>query len=43
VERPVSLGLLVATLAFLVYPLAKLAWRALHRKPVAPAAQGDAR
>jgi putative tricarboxylic transport membrane protein len=43
VERPVSLGLLVATLLFLVYPLVKLAWRALRRKPPAPVAQGDAR
>ena len=41
VERPVSLGLLVATLLFLVYPLARLAWRALHRKPATAVAQGE--
>jgi hypothetical protein len=39
----VSLGLLVATLLFLVYPLAKLVWRAMHRKPAAPAVQGEGR
>jgi putative tricarboxylic transport membrane protein len=41
VERPVSLGLLVATALFLVYPLAKLAWRAWLRKPAAAAVQGE--
>jgi putative tricarboxylic transport membrane protein len=33
VERPISLALLVATLGFLLIPLAKRAWLALHRKP----------
>jgi putative tricarboxylic transport membrane protein len=41
VERPVSAALLLATLAFLVYPLVKLAWRAFHRKPATAVAQGE--
>jgi putative tricarboxylic transport membrane protein len=39
--RPVSAALLAVTAAFLVWPLAKLAWRAAHRKPATPAAQGE--
>jgi putative tricarboxylic transport membrane protein len=41
VERPVSAALLAATAVFLVWPLAKLGWRAMHRKPAAPAPQGE--
>jgi putative tricarboxylic transport membrane protein len=41
VERPVSAALLLATLAFLVYPLVKLARRTLHRKPAAGVAHEE--
>jgi TctA family transporter len=36
VERPVSLALLLATLAFLLLPLFKLAYRSLRPKAAPP-------
>jgi putative tricarboxylic transport membrane protein len=42
VDRPVSLGLLLATAVFLVFPLLKLAYRSL-RKPAPPVAEGGPR
>jgi putative tricarboxylic transport membrane protein len=43
VDRPVSLGLLLVTLVFLVFPLLKLAYRSLRRKPATAAAGGESR
>jgi len=42
-NRPVSLALILMTLAFLLFPLAKLAWRYFHGKSAADAAQGGER
>jgi putative tricarboxylic transport membrane protein len=41
VQRPVSFALLLATLAFLLFPLFKLARRAMRRKPAGGATQGE--
>jgi putative tricarboxylic transport membrane protein len=43
VDRPVSLGLLVITVVFLLFPLFKLAYRSLRRKPATAAAEGESR
>jgi putative tricarboxylic transport membrane protein len=43
VDRPVSLGLLAATVLFLFFPLFKLAYRALRAKPDAAAPEGETR
>jgi TctA family transporter len=43
VDRPVSLGLLLVTAVFLIFPLLKLAYRSLRRKPAIAAAEGESR
>jgi putative tricarboxylic transport membrane protein len=43
VDRPVSLGLLLITVVFLLFPLFKLAYRSLRRKPATAAAEGESR
>jgi putative tricarboxylic transport membrane protein len=43
VDRPVSLGLLLVTLVFLIFPLLKLAYRSLRGKPAATVAEGEPR
>ena len=43
VDRPVSLGLLLVTAVFLVFPLLKLAYRSLRAKPATTVAEGEPR
>jgi putative tricarboxylic transport membrane protein len=43
VDRPVSLAFLLATVAFLLYPLFKLAWRSLRKKGPGDVAQAEQR
>ena len=43
VDRPVSLGLLLVTVVFLIFPLLKRAYRSLRRKPAPTVAEGEPR
>jgi TctA family transporter len=41
VERPISLALLVATAGFLLFPLSRLVWLRLRRKPATDVPLGE--